>query len=178
MSFGVFGAPALEVDGKIFWGQDRLGLVRGALGSPRPPWPMTQAPKGSYVEVFHDFSSPFSYLGCQKVEQLITERGAEIRWRPMLLGALFKTVGAPNVPLLTMTDAKRKYMLKDLHDWASYWEVPFHFPDHFPLRTVTALRLAIIEPHLTPALYRAAWGDGLNIGDEKVLKDLLEAWGV
>lgn len=178
VSLGVFGAPALEVNGNIFWGQDRLDLARIALGSSPPVWPVSQAPKGSFVEIFHDFSSPFSYLGCLHVERLVVERGAQVKWRPILLGALFKSIGAPNVPLFTMTDAKRKYMLKDLHDWAAYWEAPFCFPKSFPLRTVTALRLAIIDPSLTPILYHAAWGKGDDIGDEQVLRELLTQSGL
>ena len=174
---GIFGAPALEVKGEIFWGQDRLGLARRALGAAPSQWSTSRAPEGSYVEVFHDFSSPFSYLGCQRIEGLVKERGARVEWRPMLLGALFKSIGAPNVPLFAMTDTKRKYMLKDLHDWAAYWGVPFMFPDCFPLRTVTALRLAIIEPTLTPHFYRAVWGDGSDIGDDETIRSILHGLG-
>ena len=177
VKLGIFGAPALEVNGKIFWGQDRLNLAKTALGSSPNPIPQGQAPQGSYVEVFHDFSSPFSYLGCQHVERLVNERGAELRWRPILLGALFKKIGAPNVPLFEMNAPKQRYMSKDLQDWANYWSVPFSFPKAFPLRTVTALRLALLEPSLTSILYRAAWGEGLNIGDHEILNTLLEDKG-
>lgn len=177
VSFGVFGAPALEVQGQIFWGQDRLDLARSALGAMPQAIKQGQAPDGSYVEIFHDFSSPFSYLGCQKVEQLVKERGADVIWRPMLLGALFKSIGAPNVPLFAMTKPKQKYMSKDLQDWAKYWGVPFVFPKSFPLRTVKALRLALIEPKLTQTLYREAWVKGKDLGDEAVLAQLLSREG-
>lgn len=177
VSFGVFGAPALEVEGQIFWGQDRLDLAKIALGHSPSPLAQGQAPQGSFVEVFHDFSSPFSYLGCQKVEHLVKERGAKIVWRPMLLGALFKSIGAPNVPLFSMTKPKQAYMSKDLQAWAQYWQVPFVFPVGFPLRTVKALRLALIEPTLTQALYQEAWCKGRDLGNDEVLADLLEAQG-
>ena len=93
----------------------------------------------------------------------------------MLLGALFKSIGAPMVPLFEMNEAKRAYMGKDLNDWAQYWGAPFTFPKDFPLNTVTALRLAIIDPSLTMPLYRAAWGEGLNLGDPDVLSQLLKS---
>lgn len=35
---GVFGAPSYVLDGEIFWGQDRLGLLEDALASGRPPY--------------------------------------------------------------------------------------------------------------------------------------------
>ena len=177
VSFGVFGAPALEVDGQIFWGQDRLDIARTALGHKPKEIAQGEAPRGSYVEVFHDFSSPFSYLGCQHLEKLVTERGAQVVWRPMLLGALFKSIGAPNVPLFAMNKPKQKYMGKDLQDWAKYWDVPFKFPQAFPLRTVQALRLSIIEPKLTQALYQEAWVQGHDLGDEEVLSRVLTDHG-
>jgi len=178
VSFGIFGAPSFEINGEIFWGQDRLEFVRRSLGGEPSSIVNGRAPHGTFVEIFHDFSSPFSYLGCQHAAHLITERGAEVHWRPMLLGALFKSVGTPIVPLFEMNTAKRAYMGKDLNDWASYWNVPFTFPQAFPLNTVTALRLAIIEPKLTGALYRAAWSEGRDLGDLEVLSQILEAEGV
>lgn len=35
---GIFGAPSYVLDGEIFWGQDRLGLLEEALLSGRPPY--------------------------------------------------------------------------------------------------------------------------------------------
>ena len=88
-----------------------------------------------------------------------------------------KSIGAPNVPLFAMTKPKQKYMSKDLQDWAKYWGVPFVFPKSFPLRTVKALRLALIEPKLTQTLYREAWVKGKDLGDEAVLAQLLSREG-
>jgi 2-hydroxychromene-2-carboxylate isomerase len=35
---GVFGSPAYVLDGEVFWGQDRLGMLDAALESGRPPY--------------------------------------------------------------------------------------------------------------------------------------------
>jgi 2-hydroxychromene-2-carboxylate isomerase len=35
---GIFGAPSYVLDGEIFWGQDRLGLLDDALKSARPAY--------------------------------------------------------------------------------------------------------------------------------------------
>jgi 2-hydroxychromene-2-carboxylate isomerase len=51
------------------------------------------------VTFYYDFSSPFSYLGATQVERVCAARGATVRWRPFLLGALFKSIGTPDVPL-------------------------------------------------------------------------------
>ena len=174
---GVFGAPAFEVEGEIFWGQDRLHLVREALGGTKQTWIEGLAPPETEVTLYHDFSSPFSYLASTQAQALIEKYGARLTWKPILLGALFKEIGAPDVPLLAMSSPKRRYMGKDLQDWAKWWGVPFHFAKVFPLRTPTALRVALIDPSTTPAIYRAAWAEGIDIGAPEVLAQFLDREG-
>ena len=81
------------------------------------------------------------------------------------------------VPLFTFTEARQAYQRRDLEDWASWWGVPFRFPSTFPLRTVTALRVAIQEPATTPWIYAAAWAEGRDIGDDAVLRAVLDQRG-
>ncbi|MGB1277563.1 MAG: 2-hydroxychromene-2-carboxylate isomerase, partial [Nannocystaceae bacterium] len=83
----------------------------------------------------------------------------------------------PDVPLLAMTPARRAYMGRDLDDWANHWGVPFRFPDHFPLRTVLPLRVAIAEPAATAAIYQAAWGENLAIDQPEILAQVLTQAG-
>ena len=75
----------------------------------------------------------------------------------MLLGALFRDIGTADVPLLTMSAPRQAYISRDLHDWAEYWEVPFAFAPQFPVRSVTAQRVTIVDPDTIPALYEATW---------------------
>ncbi len=186
---GVFGAPAVFASGGdlpaplMFWGQDRFDMVEAVLrgwrpgtNAPRrPAHPGSNPDSDATVHFWFDFSSPFSYLGSTQIEDLCARHGATLRWRPMLLGALFKQVGAADVPLLAMSDSKRRYLGRDLDDWASWWQVPFRFTGHFPLRTITALRLVLLAGDrpapLIHALYRAAWADGLDISKEPVLAE-------
>ena len=125
------------------------------------------------VTVYHDLASPFSYLGVSQAKKLISDRGAELILKPVLLGGIFKALNGPNVPLFEMNAAKQKYYLTDLQQWANFWGVPLQFSQAFPLRTVTAQRLLLIKPELTEGLYHAAWGDGIDIGDETWLKAFL-----
>jgi len=182
---GVFGAPTFEVaelgeDGversELYWGQDRLDHVRAAMGAPPAPLEARPAPTGTEVILYHDLASPFSYLASTQAARVIALTGAKLSWRPILLGALFKELGAPNVPLFEMSAAKRRYMSQELTRWASWWGVPFSFPERFPLRTPTPLRLCLLKPELTPLLYRLAWVEGVDIGDEeRLLTALLTA---
>lgn len=134
------------------------------------------------LDFWYDFSSPWTYLGATQVEAVADRAGAELRWRPMLLGAVFKEVGAPNVPILAMPEAKRRYIARDLDYWASLWNVPFRFTSRFPMRTVTALRLALaagdaIVP-LSHALFRALWVDDRDINDDATLRAILREQGL
>ena len=126
------------------------------------------------VDCYFDYSSPFAYLGTTQIERVAQEAGASVRWRPFLLGALFKTVGTPIVPIATFSEAKRRHQELDLHRWADVWGVPFRWTSHFPLRTVDALRLTLLAPEaktgeLVHRLMRAAWVDDEDLADRGVL---------
>ena len=130
----------------------------------------------SDLTFYYDFSSPFAYLAATQVERVAREVGARVRWRPILVGALFKEIGTPMVPLAEFNPAKRAYIGRDLAHWAAYWNVQFRWPSRFPMRTVSALRLALaVEAEggdiagLSRVLFRAYWVDDRDISDPKVL---------
>lgn len=177
---GVFGVPSFAVGERLWWGQDRMGLVERALGREPPPLgpPATGSVSATRVSFFHDFSSPFSYLGATQIERIAAARGVEVEWVPILLGALFRELGTPDVPLLAMNPAKQAYVRRDLDDWAAWWGVPFAFPRRFPLRSVLPLRVALVQPAATRAIYRAAWADDRVVDTEEGLGAVLEAAGL
>jgi 2-hydroxychromene-2-carboxylate isomerase len=197
---GVFGAPTLFAHGadgaaeQMFWGQDRLEMAEAVLrgwrpgaGAPdanllagRPT--SSSAGDGAAIQFWYDFSSPYSYLAATQIEALAARAGARLEWRPMLLGAVFKDIGGPNVPILAMSESKRRYMGRELDNWASAWQVPFRWNSNFPIKTVTALRLALLSgdriAEVSHALFRAAWVDDKNIDDPAVLTSLLGSLGL
>ncbi|HWN71764.1 MAG TPA: DsbA family protein, partial [Haliangium sp.] len=199
---GVFGAPAMFVhtddldQPEMFWGQDRLHMVEAMLAGWRPghtplpatvsapapaPAPAAPAPEPRTLHFWYDFSSPFSYLAATQIEAVAARAGARLVWQPMLLGALFKEQGTPNVPLLAMPASKRAYVRRDLEHWAAYWGVPFRFASRFPMRTVTALRLALLAgdriAELSHALFRALWVEDQDLDDAATLTEILRQNG-
>jgi 2-hydroxychromene-2-carboxylate isomerase len=178
VALGIFGVPAWVVDGThLYWGQDRVAFVEGLAPAPVPAPEPADAPSPASapaLDFFWDFSSPFAYLAATRVDALARRTGAVVTSRPLLLGGLFRSIGTPDVPIATFSDAKKTYILKDIDRWAAYWGVPFRFPSRFPVSSLRALRVyyALPEPHRASyrdAVFRACWADDRDISDDAVL---------
>jgi 2-hydroxychromene-2-carboxylate isomerase len=131
------------------------------------------------VDFWYDFSSPYAYLGSTQIERVAAKHSARVNWRPFLLGALFKQIGTPDVPMLAVSEAKRRYLAQDMRDWAEYWSVPLVWPTRFPMRTVLPLRLVLAvdearRPALSHAIFRAYWAEDRDISDPTVLAALCD----
>lgn len=178
ISLGIFGVPTFIVDGQhLYWGQDRLAFVEGVRRAPCPPAHAPgEAPRGAraVVEAYWDFSSPFAYLGMSQVDALAARTGATIVSRPILLGGLFRSMGTPDVPLATFSEAKQRYIAKDLDRWAAWLGVPFRFPTRFPMNSLRALRVYLALPEgrraaYRDAVFRAYWAEDRDLTDDRVL---------
>jgi 2-hydroxychromene-2-carboxylate isomerase len=178
----------VEREGKepvLLWGQDRMEWLEAVLGG----WEIDVEAfrggkgkgkgkgKGAEIDFWFDVSSPFAYLGSTQIEALAARVGSRVRWRPLLLGGLFKSIGMVDVPLLAMPEAKRRYIGTEMHRWARWWDVPFRFPSRFPMRSVTAQRMIIAaapdeRARIAHALFRAAWVDDVDVSDDAALAAL------
>lgn len=134
------------------------------------------------LEFFFDYASPYSYLACQQVEAVAQRTGAELRWRPFLLGAVFKATG--NVPPVNNAH-KATYLFKDLTDWARHLGLPeFRIPDSFPINSLKANRLGLVAAEqgriasFSHAAFRAAFAEGKDLSDPQVLEELARAAGL
>ncbi len=172
VALGIFGVPAWIVDGThLYWGQDRIAFVEGEA---KEEATATRPSTGAAVDLYWDFSSPFAYLGATQAAALASKTGATVRWKPMFLGGLFRTIGMADVPLATFSAAKQRYLGQDIHRWAAYWGVPFRFPSRFPTNSVRALRVYLALPvdrqdAYRDAVFRAYWADDRDITDDAVL---------
>jgi 2-hydroxychromene-2-carboxylate isomerase len=181
---GVFGAPAFFVDGELFWGQDRMEFVARALGAREDVLsfaPTSPSRAVSEVEIWYDFSSPFAYLGAMRINAVARQAQARVRWKPFLLGALFREIGTPDVPLHSFSQAKQRHVARDLERFAKRYDIPFAFPSHFPIRSVLPLRVALAAEdsigEVSAALFSAAWAEDRDISDAATLRSLLCAAG-
>ena len=94
------------------------------------------------VEFFFDFGSPAAYLAYTQLPKIAAQAGAEIVWRPILLGGVFKATG--NASPVTVP-AKGKWMMGDLARHARGYGVSFDTPPSKNGRqTISAPALAAI----------------------------------
>ncbi|HEV8320970.1 MAG TPA: 2-hydroxychromene-2-carboxylate isomerase [Myxococcota bacterium] len=134
------------------------------------------------LEMFFDFSSPFSYLAATQVEAVARRTGARLVWRPFLLGGLFRTLGGPDAPILEWPEPKRRHSVADLYRWADYWNVPFQWVSRFPVRTILPLRVVLAAGDAAApfihATYRAYWAEDRDISEESEVRALVAAAGL
>jgi 2-hydroxychromene-2-carboxylate isomerase len=122
------------------------------------------------IDFYFELSSPYGYIASRLAEGLEDRIGRQLRWRPILLGPIFKVTGqAPltNIPL------KGDYAKRDFARVARMHRVAYRHPDRFPIGTVAACRafyaLDERDPQaarrLARSLYRAYFVDNRDIGD-------------
>jgi 2-hydroxychromene-2-carboxylate isomerase len=134
------------------------------------------------VEFFFDFGSPTSYLAWTQLPAIATQTGSAIVWRPMLLGGVFKATG--NASPVTVP-AKGRWMFDDIARWARRYGVPLAFNPHFPINTLTLMRVAAGLLQRQPAdferytatVFNAIWQQQLNLGDAAVVAAVLREAG-
>jgi 2-hydroxychromene-2-carboxylate isomerase len=134
------------------------------------------------IEFYFDFSSPYSYIASELIDDLAAKYGRQVKWRPMLLGVVFQKTGQPllvNVPL------KGEYSLRDFARSARYHGVPFSFPAKFPLSTVSPARAyywlhgqdCAMARRFARAIFRAYWVEGRDISDMALVLDVAAGLG-
>lgn len=136
------------------------------------------------IEFFFDCSSPWTYLAFHNIQPLAKELGAQIIWRPILVGGIFNTVN-PSVYAQRETPVplKARYMKKDLQDWARSAGLAIKMPPTvFPVNSVKAMRGCIwlgkdMVPFAT-ALFEAYWGEDKDISQDAVLAGICKKVGI
>lgn len=90
------------------------------------------------IEFYFDFSSPYGYLLSEKIDEVAARHGRKVKWRPILLGVVFKATGS--APLTLQYPAKAEYSVRDFERSARFLGVPYRHPSKFPLATQAAAR--------------------------------------
>jgi 2-hydroxychromene-2-carboxylate isomerase len=134
------------------------------------------------VEFFFDVGSPASYLAWTQLPALCQAAGADLVYRPMLLGAVFQATGNASPAAVP---AKRAYGAIDFARHAQRYGVPLTMNPHFPIITLTLMRGAVgvqmresarFQDYLR-AVFDAIWVDALDLNRPELAAQTLRAAG-
>jgi 2-hydroxychromene-2-carboxylate isomerase len=136
------------------------------------------------LEFWYEFGSTYSYPAAMRIEPLAEKAGVELRWRPFLLGPIFKEFGWTDSPF-NIYEAKGRYMWRDLTRICEGEGIPLKLPPvRFPQNGLKAARLALVgegegwTPAFTRAVFLANYAEQKDISDEETLGAILATLGV
>ena len=117
-----------------------------------------------------------------QLPRLCADAGAQLDYKPMLLGGIFQATGNQS-PM--MIPAKGRYVMTDLERFARHAGIAFAHNPFFPINTLTLMRgatgLQMREPaRMVPyvdAVYRAIWVEGKNMNDPAAVGGVLHSAG-
>jgi 2-hydroxychromene-2-carboxylate isomerase len=130
------------------------------------------------VDFWFDFASTYSYPAAMRIAPLAKQADVRPRFRPFLLGPIFKEQGWSTSPF-NLYPAKGRHMWRDLERLCADSALPFRRPDPFPQNSVLAARVALAGldapwgEEFCRAVFRAQFGDGRRIDDPATIGDIL-----
>ena len=133
------------------------------------------------IEFFYDYASTYSYLAHREIERVAAAHDAELVFRPMVLGFVFKASGN-SMPAAVA--AKAAYMVHDVRRWARHYDLPFKMPSVFPVNTIRALRAAVaaledgVFARYHHAVMEGYWAHDRDIGDAETLAKIASDVGL
>ena len=134
------------------------------------------------VEFYFDVGSPAAYLAYTQLPHLCADTGAELLWKPMLLGGVFQATGNRSPVEVA---PKGAYMTDDLKRFARRYGVPYEHNPHFPINTLLLMRgataLQMREPErlraYLDAVFPAIWVEGRNMNEPATVGAVLQQAG-
>jgi len=130
------------------------------------------------LDFWFDFASTYSYLAAMRIGTLAQDAGVRVRFRPFLLGPIFKAQGWNTSPF-NLYPAKGRNMWRDLERSCAELKLPFRRPDPFPQNSLLAARVALAaldQPwgeDFCRALFCAQFAEGRRIDDAAAVGNVL-----
>jgi 2-hydroxychromene-2-carboxylate isomerase len=134
------------------------------------------------VSFFFDVGSPSSYLAWTQLPSLCASHGADLVYRPMLLGGVYQATGNASPATIPV---KGRYTQIDYERHARRYGVPFRGNPHFPIitlslmRAVTAIQMRHPEQlqQFLGCVFKALWIDALNLNDPQLVASTFTGGG-
>src|ERR1700722_2432329 len=135
------------------------------------------------LDFWFEFASTYSYPAAMRIDALARKARVEVRFRPFLLGPIFKAQGWVTSPF-NLFPAKGRHMWRAIERICAELKLPFRRPDPFPQASLLAARVALVGlgggrgrdswgRDFCLAVYRAEFADGLRIDEPKTIRAIL-----
>ena len=95
------------------------------------------------VEFWFEFGSNYSYLSVMRIEEAAARLGVRIRWKPFLLGPIFRSFGWDTSPFV-LQKTKGDYVWKDMVRQCEKYQFAWTRPSKFPRPALLPLRVALV----------------------------------
>jgi 2-hydroxychromene-2-carboxylate isomerase len=134
------------------------------------------------LDFWFEFASTYSYPTTMRIAPLAEASGVIVRWRPFLLGPIFKAQGWDNSPF-NLYPAKGRYMWRDLARICDALSIPITQPPRFPQNALLAARVAMAAlaqdwgEDFCRAVYCAEFAEGRDIGEPATIAAVLTELG-
>jgi 2-hydroxychromene-2-carboxylate isomerase len=135
------------------------------------------------LDFWFDFASTYSYPAAMRVGGLAKDAKVRVRFRPFLLGPIFKAQGWENSPF-NLYPAKGRNMWRDLERLCGDLGLPLRRPEPFPQHSVLAARVALVGlaeiwgEDFCRGVYQAQFGEALRIDDPAVIGGVVAGLGI
>lgn len=137
------------------------------------------------IEFIFDFGGPNAYLAYKALPDLLARTGATLTYIPCLLGGIFRaTNNRPPLVRYAEIPAKLAYEKLEMQRFVTAHSLSsFRINPHFPVNTLTLMRIAIVAQEMgaldrfIAVGMRAMWETGDNMADPEVIVRVLDAEG-
>jgi 2-hydroxychromene-2-carboxylate isomerase len=121
------------------------------------------------LDFFFELASPYACLSALRIAEVSARAGVSVRWRPFLLGPIFKAEGLAETPM-RVYPLRGAYMMRDVPRRARRYGFTLTVPPDFPCNPLLAARVAVVAlsegwgEDFSRAIYRAEFQEGRDIG--------------
>ena len=122
------------------------------------------------IEFWFEFGSNYSYLSVMRIEAAAAQRDVAVRWKPFLLGPIFRSLGWSTSPFV-LQQAKGHYVWQDMARQCRKRGLPWQRPTEFPRSALLPLRVALVgaaQPWIGAYCSRIM---SLNFAEDRAIDD-------
>lgn len=148
----------------------------------------SKAPEKVDMEFWYDFASPYAYMASMRIDALAGKAGVSVRWRPFIIGPLFRDFGHEFSPVFD-NKVKWAYLQMDVPRQAAHYGVALTLErGDAPVPSILGARVALLLareanegsglcPEFSKRLFVTSFAEDKNIMKPEVVAAVLADMG-